>query len=205
MSSAVGIPDTHQPTDHEDLYYRDHYAWATEQADALSRRDFDAIDWAHITEEIQALVRGEESSLRSQYVRTIEHFLKLQYWPASDTDPIAGWETSIQNARGEIKALLDDSPSLMSRSNALFQHAWPLAKSRAITALVDSSTARIADPSIRWREQKRLRREWHDLLPSRNPYTLPQAQDLDWRPQAITLTRRPATRHHLPDRSDWTR
>ena len=205
MSSAVGIPHTRHPIEHDVLYNRDHYAWAKRQAHAFGRRDFDAIDWENVTREIEALVTGHESALKSQYTRIMEHFLKLQYWETNDTNPVAGWETSIQNARTEIKALLDDSPSLKPRSNALFQNAWPLAKSRAITALVDSGIARITDRSIRWREGKRLRRQWAQILPSRNPYTLPQAQDLDWIPQPVRVPDRPDTHHHAASRPDWTR
>ena len=205
MRTVAGIRDTQQPTEHDDLYNRDHYAWAKRQADAFGRRDFDAIDWENVTKEIEALVTGHESALKSQYVLIMEHFLKLQYWASSDSDPVARWEISVQNARIEIKSQLEDSPSLKGRANALFQQAWPLAKLRAITALVNSSTARITDRPIRWREQKRLRREWAQVLPSRNPYTLLHAQDLDWNPQPVRVPARPAS-HHRPDSSrDWTR
>lgn len=198
MRTVAGIPDTQQPTEHDDLYNRDHYAWAKQQADAFGRRDFVAIDWENVTKEIEALVTGHESALKSQYVRIMEHFLKIQYWETSDTDPVARWEISIENARIEINTLLEDNPGLRPGAEDLFRKAWNTAKLKAVAALVNSSTARIADPSIRWREQKRLRREWTKALPSRNPYTLLHAQDLDWSPQPVRLRNRPAS-HHGPD------
>jgi len=202
MKTLAGIRETQQPIRNDDLYNRDHYTWAKRQADALSRRDFDAVDWENITEEIEALVAGHESALKSQYVRIMEHFLKIQYWEASDTDPVARWEISIENARIEINTLLEDHPGLRPAAEDLFRKAWNTAKLKAVAALVNSSTARITDRSIRWRAQKRLRREWTKLLPSSNPYTLLQAQDPDWSPQPVRVGNRPASRHHLPSRSD---
>ena len=197
MAALAGTPDAQRTRTPDTLYDQDYYMWTTRQADALRRRDFGAIDWENVTKEIEALVTGQESSLKSQYIRIMEHFLKLQYWEANDTYPVAGWEISVQNARIEIKTLLEDSPALKGRANALFQQAWPMAKLKAITALVNSSTTRIADSSIRWREQKRLRREWDRVLPSHNPYALLQAENLDWMPQRAALPHRPDP---LPDR-----
>ena len=58
MATVVGIPDTRRPSEQKDLYYRDYYTWARLQADVLRRRDFDAVDWENVTEEIEALVKG---------------------------------------------------------------------------------------------------------------------------------------------------
>ena len=112
MRTVAGILDTQQPTEPENLYDRDFYTWARQQANALKQRNFTAIDWENITEEIEALVRAEESSLRSQYVRIIEHFLKLQYRKDRDGEPeaVAGWLNSISNAQIEIEELLQDCP-----------------------------------------------------------------------------------------------
>lgn len=204
MRTVAGIPDTQQPTEHDDLYNRDHYAWAKQQADAFGRRDLDAVDWENATKEIEALVTGHESALKSQYVRIMEHFLNIQYWETSDTDPVAQWEISIENARIEINTLLEDNPGLRPGAEDLFRKSWNTAKLKAVAALVNSSTARITDPSIRRREQKRLRREWTKALPSRNPFTLVHAQDLDWSPQPVRVRNRPATDHRPDSRRDWT-
>lgn len=207
MARAAKIPDAQpftEPGTHE-LYLKDSYAWALKQAAALRRRDFDAVDWENVTREIEALVTGHESALISQYIRVMEHFLKLQYWNARDTDPVAKWEISLQNARIETKRLLDENPSLKGRADALFQQAWPIAKLKAITALVNPTTTRITDSSIRRREQKRLMRAWDGILPARNPYTLPQAHNLHWWPQQVPVFQRPAIQHPSQSRRDWTR
>ena len=205
MDTVAGITQPDQRSEQNSLYDRDHYMWTRQQAAALRRRDFTAVDWDNLTREIDALVTGHESALKSQYVRIMEHFLKLQYWQARDVDPVARWEISIENARIEVTTLLEDHPGLAPGADALFRKAWNTAKLKAVAALVNSSTARITDPSIRWREQKRLRREWAQVLPSRNPYTLAQAHNLDWRPQRVSVPQRPATRHQPQSAKDWTR
>ena len=195
MDTVAGTTQLEQRSEQNSLYDRDHYMWTRQQADALRRGDFDAVDWENVTKEIKALVTGYESALKRQYIRIMEHFLKLQYWNARDTDPVTKWEISLQNARIEIKSLLDDNPSLKGRADALFQQAWPLAKLKAITALVNPMTTRISDVSIRWREQKRLMRAWEGILPARNPYMLPQAHNLHWGPQRVPVPQRPAVQH----------
>lgn len=47
MARPAKIPDA-QPLSEplvNELYWSDSYSWALEQADALRRRDFDAVDW----------------------------------------------------------------------------------------------------------------------------------------------------------------
>ena len=205
MDTVAGTTHLDRRSEQNALYDRDHYMWTRQQADALRRRDFDVVDWENVTREIEALGTGHESALKSQYIRIMEHFLKLQYWNARDTDPVAKWEISLLNARIEIKTLLDDNPSLKGRAGALFQQAWPIAKLKAITALVNPTTTRITDSSIRRREQKRLMRAWDRILPARNPYTLPQAHNLHWWPQSLPVLQRPAIQHPPQSGRDWTR
>ena len=204
MATVAGIPDTQQAREQKGLYDRDYYTWARQQADALRRRDFDAVDWEKVTEEIEALVRGEEGSLRSQYTRIIEHMLKLQYRQATEIDPVAGWENSVDNARVEIDELLEDSPGLKDKRDQLFHAAWPRARRRAIQAHVNRATATIRDDSLRRREHKRLTREWSRALPRENPYTRQQVEDSDWLPQRLRLTSRPQSRQQPTSNIDRT-
>ena len=205
MDTVAGTTQLEQRSEENGLYDRDHYMWTRQQADALRRGDFDAVDWENVTREIEALVTGHESALQSQYIRIMEHFLKLQYWNARDPDPVTRWEISLDNARIGIKTLFRKHPSLKGSAEALFQDAWPIATLKASTALANSTTTRITDSSIRWRERKRLRREWARVLPSRNPYTISQAHNLDWWPQRVPVPQRPAIQHSPQSRRDWTR
>lgn len=204
MATVAGIPDTQQAREQKGLYDRDYYTWARQQADALRRRDFDAVDWEKVTEEIEALVRGEESSLGSQYARIIEHMLKLQYRQATEIDPVAGWENSVDHARAEIDEILEDSSGLKDKRDQLFHEAWPRARRRAIKAHVNHATATIRNDSLRHRERKRLTREWSRALPQENPYTRQQVEDSDWLPQRLRLTNPPWKRQQTTSNIDRT-
>lgn len=201
MGTVAGIPDTQQPTEQKNLYDRDFYTWARQQANALKRRNLTAIDWENITEEIEALVRAEESSLRSQYARIIEHFLKLQYREARETESVAGWRISLANARIEIEELLQDSPGMKRRCDELFHEAWDRARRRVIKASVHHAIERVQNDSTLLREQKRLTREWSRILPQDNPYTRQQVEDSFWLPERERAAQRPQS----PPKIDWTR
>jgi hypothetical protein len=96
------------------LYKEDFLAWSKEQAAALrsaarggSNRE---LDWENLAEEIESLGVSQRSALKSQIRRIIEHLLKLENSRAAD--PRMGWIESIGDARNEIEALIEDSPSL---------------------------------------------------------------------------------------------
>ncbi len=97
-----------------DLYDEDFVRWTEEQA-ALLRRAKTAginlpLDWDNLAEEIDSLGRSDRRELRSQITRILHHLLKLEASPAAE--PRGGWQNTIQQARDEIEALLEDSPSL---------------------------------------------------------------------------------------------
>lgn len=194
MDTVAGITQPKRPSEQKSLYVRDHYTWARQQVDALKCHDFATIDWENITEEIQALVTTQESSLRSHYTRIMEHLLKLQYRELRETEPVAGWEISVDNARMEIEDLLQDNPGLKSRRDALFCDAWARSRKRAIAAFVNDSTCRIHNDSARYRERKRLSRDWTRVLPQDNPFTRQQVEDSEWMPERIRLPQRPQGR-----------
>lgn len=204
MATPAGTPAIQQTRQPASLYDRDRYTWASQQADALRRRDFDAIDWHNVTEEIEALVRGDESSLKSQYARIIEHFLKLQYRTAQDDGAVTGWRVSIDDARQQITYLLDDSPGLAAQQEQLFNEAWKRGRGQAIKAFISQSTAGIRNQMTFLRETKRLTREWNRILPDDNPFSHRQAEDPFWLPEPRALTRRPQSRSRS-DTLDWTR
>lgn len=205
MGRAANISDAQpltEPGTHE-LYLKDSYAWALAQAAAMRRRDFGAVDWGNVIEEIEDLARRDAHSLRSQYARTIQHLLKLQYRQLGESEPVAGWKASIDHARTEIQKILGDSQSLKATRHDLLAKAWLHGRKDAINAFVAQAIRNIKSDSIYDRKKKQLRREWDRLLPTNIPYTLNQLEATDWYPAPKTISRRPhADRHSDPD---WTR
>jgi Domain of unknown function DUF29 len=80
-------------------YDDDFYAWTQYQAAVLREMPVsdNRFDRDNVVEEIETLGRSERDAVRSQVHRIIEHFLKLQYSPASQ--PRLGWMRSINDAR----------------------------------------------------------------------------------------------------------
>ena len=73
-------------------YAVDPYTWSKVQADALRRRDFAAIDWENVAEEIETVGRSEKRALASYCERAVEHLLKIECWGSASAGELAGYE-----------------------------------------------------------------------------------------------------------------
>jgi hypothetical protein len=97
-----------------DLYADDFVAWSEQQAEALRAAarggSNQLLDWENLAEEIESLGISQRRELKSQIRRVLEHLLKLENSHA--IEPRAGWIGSIVDARNEIEAVVEDSPSL---------------------------------------------------------------------------------------------
>ena len=103
------------------LYDDDFFAWTRQQAKALraaaKSRTNQPLDWKNLAEEIDGLGKSDRRELRSQLRRIIHHLAKLEYSPASY--PCSDWQVSVIDARSEVSAVLDDSPSLKRQVSRL--------------------------------------------------------------------------------------
>ncbi|MGH7038107.1 MAG: DUF29 domain-containing protein [Stellaceae bacterium] len=108
-------------TDAKRLYDEDFVLWAEQQAAALRAAAQGAsnleLDWENLAEEIDSLGTSQRSALRSQIRRIIRHLIKLEYSLAQD--PRRGWRESVNDAREEIRDLLEDSQSLRTTISEL--------------------------------------------------------------------------------------
>jgi hypothetical protein len=95
--------------DMSDLYERDFYAWAGEQAALLRAGKLNDADILNIAEEIESMGRSEKRELVSRLKVLLLHLLKWQF--QSDLRG-ASWETSIKVQRIELEDHLADNPSL---------------------------------------------------------------------------------------------
>ena len=156
-----------------ELYHSDGYTWAIEQADALRRRDFNAVDWDNVIEEIEDLSRSEERSLKSQYAKAIEHLLKLQYRRQWETGPVpektAGELVRQQRPARNRRRPAWKIPDSGAVREEVFAEAWRKAKGYAIAAFVNHDMARRSRVTRRntVSDQKRLSRAWNEVLPAR--------------------------------------
>ena len=137
-------------------YDRDFAAWAEAQAEALRAGRLDALDLAHLAEEIGDLSNREGDALESHLETLVLHLLKWRYQPARRS---RSWEATIKVARRNVAKLLRRSPSLRPGLGASLAEIYPNARIRAAVA------TRLPD----------------DALPERCPFTLDQVTG-EWLP-----------------------
>ena len=141
------------------LYVTDTYTWAMRQADALRRRSANEVDWENVAEEIESVGKSEARELRSRYVVLLTHLLM---WLAQAEKRGPSWETTIRLQRELIDEHLGTNPGLKPLQDELLGRAYREARVRAF-------------------EETGLGIE---TFPETNPFTLAQAMDPDFWPDA---------------------
>lgn len=91
---------------------RDLYAWAYEQALALRRGQFSALDALNLAEEIEDLGGAIYNQMESALRLTLMHLLKWDHQPEKRT---RSWHLSIRTGRLDVEELLERHPSLKHR------------------------------------------------------------------------------------------
>jgi hypothetical protein len=114
-------------TDSE-LYERDFYAWANEQAALLRAGRLSDADVAHIAEEIERMGKTEKRELVSRLTILLLHLLQWQFQPIRRG---ASWRVLVQNARDDIADHLADNPSLKPQMAAAIVAAYRRARRQA--------------------------------------------------------------------------
>jgi hypothetical protein len=176
----------------QDLYERDFYVWAREQARALKelaalRPNVD-VDWSNLIDEVAYLAESERDACRGQLRRVVEHLLKLEF--ASAFEPRGVWVGEV----GDARAILSDKLTATLRADLRRNLATVYRKACALT------------------ERKLMAYGEHEAvttLPAECPYTLDQLLDddfypgLDRRPEGQALNVEPKMTnvpvlHHVP-------
>ncbi len=141
------------------LYDDDVYTWAMTQAGALRRRSANEIDWDNVAEEIESVGKSQSSELRARYAVLLLHLLKWAFQPAYRT---RSWEASIRIQRRLIADHLLENSGLKSRRDELFGRAYVEAR---------LSASGETDLPV-------------ETFPETNPFTLAQAMDDAFWPEA---------------------
>jgi hypothetical protein len=91
------------------IYDDDFYAWTMEQARLLRSGDLSTIDARNIAEEIESIGKSDRRELRNRLSVLVMHLLKWRYQSGFRS---TSWSGTVREQRQQIKALLDESPSL---------------------------------------------------------------------------------------------
>ena len=106
------------------LYDRDFNLWIEQMTTAVKNRDFEAVDWSNLLEEIEDMGRSEKRSLESYLERLVEHILKLKYWEAEKARNYKHWQVKVVNFRNRISRLLERSPSLKNYMKQIYPRVF---------------------------------------------------------------------------------
>lgn len=116
-----------------DLYERDFYRWAIEQAAAIrtKRSELEAlgIDWVNVAEELDTLGRSEKRELRSRLGVLLLHLLKWLHQPMHQG---TSWRLTIEEQRDAIAEVLASNPSLKPLLDQSLKEAYTQARRRAV-------------------------------------------------------------------------
>jgi hypothetical protein len=105
-----------QPNQHS-LYETNYLQWIETTVEKLRQKDYGAIDWENLIDEISDIARSERKSLKSNLTIVLLHLLKWQFQPQLRS---GSWKGSIVEHRRHIREDLKDSPSLKPYLETIF-------------------------------------------------------------------------------------
>ncbi|PWR17725.1 DUF29 domain-containing protein [Zavarzinia compransoris] len=108
-----------------DLYERDFYAWAHEQAALLRAGRLSDADIENIAEEIESMGKGEKRELLSRLTVLLAHLLKWRHQPERRS---TSWRLTIRIQRRDIADHLGDNPSLKALLPAAIARVYDSAR-----------------------------------------------------------------------------
>lgn len=104
-------------------------SWLLEQAQLLRQRDFEHLDLDNLVEELEALVRGEKSSVEQFAYLIMLHLLLIDYWHEQSEWTRNHWEGEITGFRLQINNKLTTNlrNHLVKRLDFLYTKAYQAA------------------------------------------------------------------------------
>jgi Domain of unknown function DUF29 len=105
----------------QNLYEIDYLQWIETTVEKLRSRDFSDVDWENLIEEIESMGRSDRRSLESNLIIVIMHLLKWQFQPELRS---RSWQSSIFEHRRRISRALEDSPSLKTYLQEIFDRCY---------------------------------------------------------------------------------
>ncbi|MGF1588788.1 MAG: DUF29 domain-containing protein [Pleurocapsa sp.] len=87
---------------HKNDIEREYDSWLLEQVEILRQRDFENLDVNNLIEELEALVRGEKSSIEQFAYLIMLHLLLVDYWHEQAKWTRDRWEAEITGFRLQL-------------------------------------------------------------------------------------------------------
>ena len=103
-------------------YDQDFALWVEENIALLKAKNYDAVDWDNLIEEVEGLTRSDKRELENYLITLFEHALKRRY--VSLPDCYRGWEVTLNRTQYKLKQILRDSPSLRNYFVSLIEECY---------------------------------------------------------------------------------
>jgi hypothetical protein len=103
-------------------YDQDFALWVEENIALLKAKNYDAVDWDNLIEEVEGLTRSDKRELENRLITLFEHALKRRY--VSLPDCYRGWEVTLNRTQYKLKQILRDSPSLRNHFVSLIEECY---------------------------------------------------------------------------------
>ena len=103
-------------------YDQDFALWVAENIALLKAKNYDAVDWENLIEEVEGLTRSDKRELENRLITLFEHALKRRY--VSLQDCYRGWKVTLKRTQKQLRRVLKDSPSLRNYFVSIIEECY---------------------------------------------------------------------------------
>jgi hypothetical protein len=103
-------------------YDQDFALWVEENIALLKAKNYDAVDWENLIEEVEGLTRSDKRELENRLITLFEHALKRRY--VSLPDCYRGWDVTLKRTQKQLRRVLKDSPSLRNYFVSIIEECY---------------------------------------------------------------------------------
>lgn len=103
-------------------YDQDFALWVEENIALLKAKNYDAVDWDNLIEEVEGLTRSDKRELENRLITLFEHALKRRYVSLSDC--YRGWKVTLKRTQKQLRRVLKDSPSLRNYFVSIIEECY---------------------------------------------------------------------------------
>ena len=112
-----------------DLYEQDFFQWTQTTTALIRQGKWHEVDPDAVAEELESLGKRDRRELESRIEVLTTHVLKWHYQPEGGEHSYS-WYDTILEQRGQIRRLLDASPSLRPQAATVLEQRYPRARQR---------------------------------------------------------------------------
>jgi hypothetical protein len=149
------------------LYEEDYVLWTEKTVEQLRQKNFAAVDWENVIEEIESMGRSERQAVESLLTELIKHLLKVGYWESERERNARHWLGEIANFRVQLRRKIKTT-TLKNHAEDFFNDAYSDARESLIEASYIVET----------------------VIPLKPPFSLEKVLEKNWFPISVDSYRK---------------